>query len=228
MRRYSVIWDFDGTILPSTPYDSEESLLMYKLTYPQERIGLAKRIFAKAIIYADRKERLRKTFQRFFVSFLKGTHTHTLDHIAERLAERISKADRDAILHLNGDGHDMMVISCGTADLSERVLKVTGLLECFSRIEGNRFQIVNNQLMGMDFQVPDPEDKVKLVNRLGVCPEKAVVVGDGYTDIPLLDWAKYPILLDRTGKKRVRFAKKRYHFVDSIPEAAEMIIRGFV
>ena len=38
MSRYNIIWDFDGTLLPNDPYDSEQSLMMYKLYEAGERV----------------------------------------------------------------------------------------------------------------------------------------------------------------------------------------------
>ena len=35
---------------------------------------------------------------------------------------------------------DMIVLSCGTVDLSERILRFAGIEDCFGLIEGNRFQ----------------------------------------------------------------------------------------
>ena len=38
MKLYTIIWDFDGTILPSDPYDSEQTLLLYKVNGAGEKI----------------------------------------------------------------------------------------------------------------------------------------------------------------------------------------------
>jgi len=61
MKNYTIIWDFDGTILPSDPYDSEQTLLLYKLNAPEEKTSLVKSIVAKAVIYADKREWLGKS-----------------------------------------------------------------------------------------------------------------------------------------------------------------------
>jgi phosphoserine phosphatase len=223
MKRYTIIWDFDGTILPPDPYDSEQSLLIHKLNQSGESISLFKRVVARTIIYADMKEWFRKSFKKLYIRFLIGTPIESLDYVAELLAEKISELDRQTLLRLKDDGHNMMVLSCGTADLSQRVLKIAGLDNCFSMVEGNRFQIENDNIIGMDFHIPNPEDKLKLINAQGVWPENSIVIGDGYTDRPLLDWAGIPVVIDRTGKKKARYAKKNYHVISSIPEIVEMI-----
>lgn len=223
MKRYTIIWDFDGTILSREPYDSEQSLLMYKLIQSKKEVRFFMRVIGRAIIYADMKEWFRKTFKKLYLYLLMGTRIEMLDHVAKLLAEKISEADRQTLLGLKEDGHTMMVLSCGTVDLSERILKAAGLENCFSMIKGNRFQIENDQIIGMDFHIPNPEDKLKLINEQHIRPENSVVIGDGYTDRPLLSWAGIPVLIDRTGKKRARYAKKGYHVIFSIPEIVGMI-----
>ena len=228
MKRYTIIWDFDGTILPPEPYDSEQFLLLHKLHQSREVIPFFMRTIARAVIYADMKERLRRTFKRLYLSLLIGTHVEILDSVAELLAEKISEANRQMLLRLQEDGHSMMIVSCGTVDLSERVLKIAGLGTCFLMIKGNRFQVENNHIIGMDFHIPNPEDKLKVMSEKNIRPENSIVIGDGYTDCPLLDWAGIPILIDRTGKKGTRYTKKGYHVVASIPEIVEMIEKQFV
>ncbi|MGD8764438.1 MAG: hypothetical protein PVG87_19185, partial [Desulfobacteraceae bacterium] len=66
MKTYSIIWDFDGTLLPNDPYDSEQTLLMYKLYETEEKISLVLRTLTRILIYADNREHLRKTFKRFY------------------------------------------------------------------------------------------------------------------------------------------------------------------
>jgi len=228
MKRYTIIWDFDGTILPPEPYDSEQSLLIHKLNQSREEIPFFMHVVGRVIIYADMKKQLRRTFKKLYLHFLMGTQIEVLDHVAEPLAEKISEADRQTLLRLKEDGHNMMVLSCGTVDLSERVLKIAGLDNCFSMIRGNRFRIENDQIIGMDFHIPNPEDKLKLINAQDIRPENSIVIGDGYTDHPLLSWAGIPVLIDRTGKKKARYAKKGYHVIFSIPEIVEMIEKEFV
>ena len=228
MKTYTIIWDFDGTILPPAPYDSEQSLLMFRLAQLGQKISLIKRLLIRAIIYADMRECLRKTFKKLYVRFLIGTTIETLDYVAGKLAEKISKRDKRALMRFNMDGHTMLIISCGTADLSERILKASSLKDCFKIITGNRFTIEDNKITGMNFIVPNPDDKVKFADSLGVLSEGAVVVGDGYTDKPLLDWAKIPILIDRTGKAKTKYTRKNYQVVSSLDEIVGLLKRNFL
>jgi phosphoserine phosphatase len=223
MKTLTIVWDFDGTILPLAPFDSEQSLLLCRMNQQEEPFGLLKKAFAKAIIYADQRERLRKTFKKSYIRFLKGTPSKVLDQVCRDLAEEISTADRKVFSQIKADGYDMMVLSCGTADLSERVLRFAGLFDCFNRIEGNRFQFDANRIVGMQLRLPNPEDKLTMVKKLNLPPDRTMVVGDGYTDLPLLNWASIPVIIDRSGKKKKQFTSPNFYFISSIPEIMKII-----
>jgi phosphoserine phosphatase len=191
---------------------------MYKLNQTEEKISPVLRALTRTLIYADNREHLRKTFKRFYAWFLKGSGINALDQVSQRLAEKIPESDRQALIQLKSAGHQMMVLSCGTADLSERVIKIIGLAHCFDYVEGNRFHIVNNKITGMMFNMDDPEEKVRFLQKKKISPENAIAVGDGYTDIPLLNWAGIPVMMDRTGKKKTLFGHKNFKFISEISE----------
>ena len=223
MGTYSIIWDFDGTLLPNDPYDSEQSLMLYKLDEPGESIPVILRGIARMMIYADNKEFLRKTFKRFYVWFMQGTHVSVLDQVSECLAAKISVADRKVIRDLKIQAQKMIVLSCGTADLSQRALNMAGLDDCFDIIEGNWFNIEDNRISGMTYGMDNPEDKVKFLQHNGFSPDNTIAVGDGYTDIPMLDWARISVIVDRTGKKHRQLGHKNYQFISSISELLNLI-----
>ena len=223
MEKPTIIWDFDGTILPLAPFDSEQSLLLHRMNHPEEPFGLLKKAYVKAISYADRRERLRKTFKRSYIRLLKGTPSKVLDEACRDLAGKISTADRNVFWQLKADGYDMLVLSCGTADLSERVLTFAGLSDCFNRIAGNRFQFDADRIVGMQLQLPNPQDKLTMIKRLNLSPDQTIVVGDGYTDLPLLNWASIPVIIDRSGQKKKQFTSPNFYFISSIPEIMNII-----
>ena len=222
-RAITIIWDFDGTILPLAPFDSEQSLLLHRMNQPEEPFGLLRKAFVKAIVYADRRERLRKTFKKSYIRLLKDTPSKMLDVVCRDLAKKISTADRNMFGKLKADGYDMMVLSCGTADLSERVLTFAGLLDCFSRIAGNRFKFDAGRIAGMQLRLPNPEDKLAMIKKLNLSPDRTVVVGDGYTDLPLLNWASIPVIIDRSSKKKKQFTSHNFYFISSIPEIIKIM-----
>jgi phosphoserine phosphatase len=223
MKTFTIIWDFDGTILPLAPFDSEQSLLRYRMNQREEPFGLLEKVYAKAIIYADRREWLRKTFKKSYIRFLKGTPSKVLDEVSRDLAEKISTADRKVFWKLKADGYKMMVLSCGTVDLSERVLKFAGLSDCFNRIAGNRFRFDADRIVGMQLRLPNPEDKLAMIKKLNLSADHTIVIGDGYTDLPLLNWASIPVIIDRSGKKKKQFTSHHFYFISSIPEIMNII-----
>ena len=215
MKKFTIIWDFDGTILPIAPFDSEQSLLRYRMDQPDKSFGWFKKGYTKAIIYADQRQS--------YIQLLKGTSASVLDKVCRNLAEKISTTDRNCLWKLKNNGFDMMVLSCGTVDLSERILKFAGIEDCFGLIEGNRFEFDEDRIVGMDLRLPDPDDKLTMVNKLNLSPQRTIVVGDGYTDLPLLNWSSIPVMMDRTGKKKKGFTSPNFHFITSIPEIMNFI-----
>jgi FMN phosphatase YigB (HAD superfamily) len=61
MKQKTIIWDFDGTLLPSDLYDSEQSLMLYKLQETRGQTFILTRISAKLLIFADSEEHLRRS-----------------------------------------------------------------------------------------------------------------------------------------------------------------------
>ena len=222
-RTDTIIWDFDGTLIPNDPYDSEQTLMMYKLYEAGEKISIFTRALAKLLIYADQHEYLRKVFKRFYIRFITGSTTDMFDPVGRRLAVKISQADRQALRQLADQGHRMIVLSCGTVNLSEITLEKAGLGECFEIYAGNRFESDNGRISSMTQHIPNPEDKVGFLAAQNIDPVRCLAVGDGYTDIPMLDWAKISVLMDRNGRKEMKYAAKNYHVIRSLPEILNII-----
>jgi phosphoglycolate phosphatase-like HAD superfamily hydrolase len=74
--------------------------------------------------------------------------------VAQRLAGRIPPETRRTIAALEARGHRLIIASCGTADLSERILDASGVLQCFEAVLGNRFVFTRGVIAGMDMSVP--------------------------------------------------------------------------
>jgi phosphoserine phosphatase len=220
---YTIIWDFDGTLIPNDPCDSEQSLMMYKLDEAGEKIPRFTEALARLLIYADQKEYLRKTFKRFYIRFMIGTSVEIFDPVGRRLAAKISPADRQVIKQLVNLGYRMIVLSCGTVNLSENTLQKAGLGGCFEIMAGNRFESDNGKICAMTLHIPNPQDKVRFLANQQVDPNRCVAVGDGYTDIPMLDWAKISVLMDRTGRKQMKYSHKNYHVIRSLPEILDIV-----
>jgi phosphoserine phosphatase len=158
---------------------------------------------------ADRRGRLPRSFKRRYLSLLAGTPEAFVDQVAARLARRIPPEDREAVLRLKARGHRLLVASCGTADLSERILARCGLRACFEAVYANRFVFDQGRIAGLRLEVPSGKAKLELVESLGIAPDGAVAVGDGITDLPLWQWSAVPVVVDRSGRAPGRFVRAR-------------------
>jgi phosphoserine phosphatase len=147
----------------------------------------------------DRRGRLR-SFKRRYLGLLRGTPEAFVDQVAARLAGRISPEDREAVLRLKERGHRLIVASCGTADLSERILARCGLLPSFEALYANRFVFERGRICGLRLEVPSGKAKLEIVKSLGIEPDTAVAVGDGFTDLPLWQWSAVPVVVGRNGR----------------------------
>jgi phosphoserine phosphatase len=76
----------------------------------------------------------------------------------------------------------------------------------------------------MCYVIVSPEDKLTALKTWHIRPETCIAVGDGYTDIPLLDKASVPILMDRTGGNHRLVKAKGYQAIASISELLPLII----
>ena len=223
MKKNTIIWDFDGTLIPNDPYDSEQTLMMYKMKEFGGRNSFLTNALARLLIYADQMEHGRKIFKQFYMRFMRGVSVEIFDPVCKRLAAKISEQDRSVLRQLANQGHRMIVLSCGTTNLSENTMKQAGLGECFEIFTGNRFESENGAISAMTLHIPNPEDKVRFLVDQRIDPAKCLAVGDGYTDIPMLDWAKISVLVDRTGRKQIKYAHKNYRVVRSLPEILAIV-----
>jgi phosphoserine phosphatase len=223
MKKNAIIWDFDGTLIPNDPYDSEQTLMMYRMKEFGGKSSFFIHTLARLLIFADQKEHGRKIFKQFFIRFMTGTSIDIFDPVCRRLAAKISEPDRSALRQLANRGHPMIVLSCGTANLSENTMQQAGLGDCFELFAGNRFESQNGTISGMTLHIPNPEDKVRFLVDRKIDPDQCLAVGDGYTDIPMLDWAKIAVIVDRSNRKRVKYAHKNYRFIRSLSEILDIV-----
>ena len=217
-----IVWDYDGTILPFVPFDSEQYLLDF-LNRNTGSVPFYKKLVSKAAIYADNRELLGHSFKKYYNWILKSLDSSVLDEVNNDLASFIPDNHISTIKGLKSLGYDMSIISCGTGDLCVDPLKRKNVDHCFSFVESNFFNYKNNRFHGMKYNVLKGEDKIVHAEKRGLKPESTVVVGDGYTDVPLLDWASCPVLIDPSGEKRKKLSHKNYHFIDEIPQLTEIV-----
>jgi phosphoserine phosphatase len=220
VRFTAILWDFDGTLLP---YDSEQALLLSLSDNHATKIGWLKARWGRALAWADNHGYLSRQFKDLYVRCLRGLADVNLDALAREIAPDITADDRQAVERAHALGVPMYVVSCGTGDLSHRVLQASGLADRFVGIEANWFTYWEHRIEGMDLVIHSPEDKLAAAERLGVDLATVAAIGDGITDVPLLDRAGLPILLDTRGRHAELAARKGYRRAASLSEVATLL-----
>jgi phosphoserine phosphatase len=229
-----IIWDFDGTLYPLAPYDSEQTLLRMHLEHLDGPFRLPRKWLIHAVIHADRHQwfaggNQRKLYRHLYGWCLKDVPITLLDRAAASIAASITQRDRHALHRMHDRGLCMLVISCGTLDLSERVLRKAGIRNCFESVHANPLRIKNGLVTGITPFLTTAEDKRRLGEQLaGGHAHGVVAVGDGYTDIPLLDWAETAVMIDLDGSKRLIYDGKPYHFAPSIAAVDKLLTNNVV
>ena len=222
-RRFNIVYDFDGTLLPMQPWDSEQELLLDWMESRRPPPPAWRRLYCRLVAEGDRRGWLRRSFKWHYLRLLRGAPRGLLNRVAERLAGRVSATERDAIICLNKRGHRLILASCGTADLSERVLASCGLLSCFEAVLANRFIYKEELISGIRLEVPSGLRKRQLLESRGIDPAATVSIGDGATDLELWEWSAVPVVVDRSGAGRSRFGRRPYHFVSSTSEVLDLV-----
>lgn len=222
-RRYTIVFDFDGTLLPSVPWDSEQTLLLARAQEPRPRWPLHRRLYGRLLALADRRGWLGGGFKMRYARLLRGTPAALIDVVAGRLAGRICEDTRRSLFELRARGHRLLVVSCGTADLSERVLHIAGVLPCFDLLLGNRFLFADGRIAGLRLEVPLPLAKLQAVRAAGLAPESTVAVGDGPTDLPLLRWAAVPVVVARGGRGKPPWVGSGWEVICRLSQLPEIL-----
>jgi len=231
MTPHTIIWDFDGTLYPLRPLDSEQALLRMRRKQLQKGLFRIWSLWIEALIYGDRQQWFisrpsRKLYRKLYCGALKGTPVSLLDRAAEDISALISADDRKTLHDMHDRRLRMIVISCGTQELCEKVLARAGLQQCFETIRANPLRINAGSIVGGVSSMVSAEDKLAMAKGLlGGRPRGVVAVGDGYTDIPLLDWVQWPVMMDSGHSKQSKYSGKPYHFIDSISALPSVLTR---
>lgn len=207
------VWDFDGTLIP---FDSEQYLLE---TLPLDSV---RALGARLFVFADRRGWDPGMLKRLYAWCLAGTRPSTIDEVCIQLATHIGEADRMGLSALAKRGLKMGILSCGTADLSRGTLRAAGLEQAFSHVEANPFVWRDDRIAGIERRIYLPETKIETAARHGVAWEQVIAVGDGLTDLPLLDRSGLPILI-ASGPRAARYAGSGYRLVPGLTEAIALI-----
>jgi phosphoserine phosphatase len=207
-----VIWDFDGTLIP---FDSEQFLLETVALRGLRRLG------ARLFVYADRRGWDPGALKVLYGWCLRGTPIDAVELVSHQIAGQLTGAEGSALRALSARAQ-MAVLSCGTADLSRGTLHAAGLEDAFVSVEANALEVRDSRIRGIERQLYTPEAKVAAAARYGVPWKQIIAVGDGLTDLPLLDRVGLPILIAK-GETAGHLAKRKYQVVDTLGDAIRLV-----
>jgi len=211
-----VIWDFDGTMYPIDPSDAE----CYLLKIASAEMSFFKAAASSFRIRLDQKQLFSKQFKKHYIRLLTGCNKSLIDKTAEYIAKTIPKTEIEHYHDLKERGWKQYIISCGTYDICIKVLEILGISHCFTKVIANKFIYNENKISRMDITVKNGEIKPVIMEKLlneqkeiGVELSQVIAVGDGYTDIPLLNRVRTPILIDWSGRAASTFNRQGFTYI---------------
>ena len=189
-----VAFDFDGTLYPIAPYDSEQLLMLIsnrKNARYEEAVEIVRR---------DQEGLLgHENFSRAYDSLARGASRQDMKMVIDELEGKVDRAEYQAFRQLARKA-DLVTISCGTADLAISFLERLGIRDCFRAFHGKEFIYEGDIVTKILFPVDTFEAKAAIVEKYYEEYDRIIAVGDGPTDIPMLKRADKGIIVDLVGK----------------------------
>ena len=185
-----VIFDFDGTLYPFRPYDSEQTLV---LSHAKTK-GPLFRFRARRFVRADQKGAFNNPqFYKRYEKMIRDVDPALVEKTARDLAALLSKEDIQAIKDLTKIA-DLAILSLGTENMAEFFLDEIGLRDEFFLIKAKRIRWKKHKA-SLQVNIGEAECKRTNLNELRNTYGKIVAIGDGPTDIPMLEAADLGLLL---------------------------------
>ncbi len=191
-KRACIIFDFDGTLYPIAPYDSEQRLI--------RKVAAAKGIHfrqrAKRLIAQDQAGKLiDDAFHKRYARLVRTATPSMVDEVARELASLLSSDDVKALVSLASMA-DLAILTCGTENLVESFLEHLGLKQHFFLIRGKRLVWEEPMRNHMVVDIDRPQAKADALKLLEIAYPMIIAVGDGPTDIPMLHVATLGLIID--------------------------------
>ena len=219
MKYKYIFWDFDKTIIDlDTDVYSIKDLGLISLKEGKV-LSFFKKLFlalVAVILYFSGAD--YKIFKKYQTKIYYGSRLETLLGFTKNYARHVSSENVKKVKEAKNKGYKNYIVSLSFTQQIEGILKNIGLEGYVDKVMANKFVVKNGIIVGCDFAVDNDYKKVEAIESLGVDLKKAIAVGDGKHDMPMLERVGCPILLE--GNKRlVQIAKKRkWKVVDSLGE----------
>ncbi|HKL59741.1 MAG TPA: HAD family hydrolase [Sphaerochaeta sp.] len=195
-KKHLVAFDFDGTLYPLVPYDSEQRLV---LSTAKDR-GHLNRLRAKRMVLKDSEGRMGLgEFNRRYHDLLGGCTPAHVEQVAKDLFSLVD-AKQFALLKELAEKADLAILSCGTENIIHSFLSLHKVDHLFFQVSGKSLHFNNGQKPDITCTIGSPEMKSTVFAELKKKYAHAIAVGDGPTDIPMLKEADLGLIIDWSGK----------------------------
>ncbi len=205
-KQYLIAFDFDGTLYPLLPYDSEQRLV---LAAARNR-GHLNRVRAKRMVLKDNEGKMRQgEFNRRYRDLLGGCTDSHIEEVAQDLSTLVDPAQFSLLKELS-DKADLAILSCGTENLIHRFLSLYKIEHHFFQVSGKSLHFNKGPKPDIKCTIGSPEGKRAEFVRLKKKYTRTIAVGDGPTDIPMLEEADLGLIIDWNGGE-AKYPFETYH-----------------
>ena len=199
MNNALIAFDFDGTLYPPVPYDSED-LIMLKAG----RRNLLKALLARhAIISEHRKDFNFKSYNRVLQFNARNMPVSFIDEVVDVICKQAENVSFEPLYRLKEMGNTLAIVSCGTDIMIERFLEKMGITDLFVGYQSKKLLFDEKRIKGYDFgDVDGPEFKVRtcLKYKEQFNCSSIISIGDGATDIAMFKHSDYAVFIDWCNK----------------------------
>ena len=196
-KKNLIAFDFDGTLYPLLPFDSEQRLV---LSNAKGR-GHLNRLRAKRMVLKDSEGRMDLgEFNRRYHDLLGGCTPSQVDEVAGDLYALVEN-EQFALLEELSKKADLAIISCGTENIIHAFLSLHKIDHHFFLVSGKSLHFDKGSKPAIKCTIGSPDEKRKVFAKLKKKYTHSIAVGDGPTDIPMLEEADLGLIIDWKGEK---------------------------
>ncbi|MBI9093794.1 MAG: haloacid dehalogenase-like hydrolase [Sphaerochaeta sp.] len=195
-KKFLITFDFDGTFYPLYPYDSEQRLI---LSTARVR-GHLNRVRAKRMVLKDRQgEMALGEFNRRYHDLLSGCTHSQIEEVAKELFNLVDPKQYSLLKDLSTKA-DLAILSCGTENIIRAFLSLHKIDHHFFQVSGKSLHFNKGSKPDIVCTIGNPEEKRAAFATLKKNYVHTIAIGDGPTDIPMLEEAELGLIIDWSGE----------------------------
>ena len=203
-------------------YSSDHILIDYLRT--NNYLLFKKKLMASFMLRHDKSSAVQSWTRGHLGSFINGQPSIVLENVSKILSAKISDQAIKVMKVLQTQGFELYIVSCSTDSLLKNSLYFKGADTLFRGIVGYHVSSYSGQIMDYTCNFRSGKDKVAFLEQtMKLSPENTIVIGASQDDIPLLEWSRYPILVDASREGWKKYDDKHFIFMESIQMVPEII-----